>query len=229
MTILQRAYSFDPARFHASLAARVVVDGRIAEARLRDIALEVVAQPTDTTQRALEDLRYDESWIMDEGADCEATDRRGFYWTRWYLCALAAALTPAPSLTERFRPGWFVLDAVLLSTGWTRDDLQQLYAGRPMHTLVEQSGIAAFAGAFPSIDQFGGWLDQLQVHTLAERLRSAERYFSPSYLPAAAAARPVARVAALDVEAVLRGAYADAASLLQAALSRRAALFLVLD
>jgi hypothetical protein len=97
-----------------------------------------------------------------------------------------------------------------------------------MHTLVEQSGIAAFAGAFPSIDQFGGWLDQLQVHALAERLRSAERYFSPSYLPAAAA-RPVARVAGLDLEAVLRGAYTDAASMLQAALSRRAALFLVLD
>lgn len=224
MAVIHRAYTFDPARFHLMLRQDTIDGGVLREDRLLMAAREAVATASPTMRQALEMVRFDEEWVDRPGEDEAAVRAR-----EWYIILLTSTLSSAPSLTHRFPVGWIVLERVLPLAGWTPEDVRRLVRGDRLDTLVASSGDDVFASYFRGVNQVGGWLDVDGAATLRGRLQGAARCFSPSDGFAVEAATPIAALWSRDPHEVLQSVYADVSEMLETAVERRHALFLVLD
>lgn len=220
MAVIHRAYSFDSGLFHRYLQEKTVHQKLLRLDVLLQLAEETVAGASETTQQALEDLRFDDGWF-------ETSDDGVTWSTHWYMIILARHLTPAPSLSNRSPVSWKVLDLTLSTLGWGHAELETLLRGQPLHTLVESSNNPLFVTEFTCINQFGGWLRQSEVRRLYSHLLQTQRLHSRY-----AVSEELSKFALLWSQSpaeMLGQAYADAMEMLTVALDKDEALFVVLD
>jgi len=222
MAIIHRAYSFDPARFHANLESKIVEQGRLRLDVLRDWAADIVANASPTVQQTLKDIRFDDEWL---DASDESVSRSDF----WYMIVLAETLSPMPSLSNRLPVSWRVLREILPYVGWNTAEVELIIRGKWLRTLVESSGNTLFTAEFTTLDQFGGWLSVDDQKTLWSRLLSVEHYFPFPTKELPESFLSFANLWLLSPTEMLEKGFADAREMLQAAIAQNSALLVALD
>jgi hypothetical protein len=187
---------------------------------LLTLAKEIVASASEATRQALNDLRFDSEWL-DTSTD-EAT------WpSYWYMIVLARELIPAPSLSNRSRLSWAVLESFLSQEGWHESQIELLVRGRKLRTLVESSGNPLIVAEFTGINQYGGWLDLDEIGRLYSRLLTVRRDQLVSSIPAGLA--QLASLCSQDPIEMFDKAHADVTEMFETAIARDQALFVILD
>jgi len=211
-----RAYSFDPRKFHAGLATKIIRDHGLRPDLLRGLAVEIATHPSDVTREMLECVRYDEEWLEEDGTNLD----------RWYLIALAGAVAPAPHLNI---PSYNTIKEGLPSLGWRLEDVRELLRETNLDLLPEIYGHEFFHQKFSTdLRQYGGWLDAADASSLLLKLGAVEEQFT---LPAPALVDAVSYYAGFlgaDPRTLIKPAYEKAREMLQAAIGREHALFLSL-
>jgi len=217
MAIVQAAWTFDPTQFHTMLWEKIVVDEQVCFDLLLDLAKAAVANPSEGTRTALEFIRFDEEWL-------DPSDPSPNY---WYLLALSSMLSLAPSLSTRFIPSWRVMKDVLPFARWSETEINQLIRGKSLSSLVLSSGNSLFSETFdfrhPSSE---GWLSFADAQTLLPRLEASQEYFS---LPQSIKAIEWAKFWKRDSRLLLQDSYKDALDMLNTAILRKSALFIVFE
>jgi hypothetical protein len=107
--------------------------------------------------------------------------------------------------------------------------MKLMLRGESLDTLVESSGNDFFINEFRGIGQYGGWLGLEDVKLLLSRLRQVEKHFA---YPNHEAVNILANLAGLWSQSpaeMMSKAYADAIEMLQTAINRNSALFVLLD
>ncbi len=220
---IQTAYTFDPTSFHRELEAKLVVGNQLRLEALHDLAAAIAANPKKETQEVLELLRFDPEWL-------ETPEEEGVsYVDRWYVIALADHLIPAPSLSHRCPVSHLVLQYVLPLLGWSREEWRMLLYGAPLQTLLEASGNALFITELWVVNQYGGWLSLEMVAKLFSHLLLVEDFFPSPLLEAQKEITDLAGWWSRSPVELLNQAYADAHEMLETALARKQALYLLLD
>jgi hypothetical protein len=114
MAIIHRAYTVDAEAFHACLDHQLVKDGQLREDALLRLAARIVQDATEQTLQTLDSFRFDPEWL-------DTSDEEVSHITDWYIIALAEALVPVPSLSNRLLVSHNVLKQFLpWSAGRTR-------------------------------------------------------------------------------------------------------------
>jgi hypothetical protein len=218
MAVVQAAWTFDPAQFHATLVEKIVVDGQVRLDLLLDLAKAAVVNPSEERSKALDFIRFDEEWL-------DPSDPSPNY---WYLLALSSVLSLAPSLSTRFIVGWRVMQDILPLAGWDESEIAQLVRGKSLRSLILSAGNRLFHEAFdfrhPSAE---GWLSLADIQTLLPHLMASQEYFSSNQqsIEAIEWAKPFGK----DFRQLLQDAYADALDMLNTAILRKSALFIVFE
>lgn len=223
MAIIHRAYTFDPVQFHTRLEERVIQHGQLALDALYNLVTTIVANASETTLKALEDMRFNSEWL-------DVSDEEVSRLPNWYMIVLAQALSPAPSLSNRLMSSYGVLERILPIVGWTDAEIRLLVQGNRLHTLVESSGNPLLRDKFYyGVDQFGGWLSLIDIESLLSRLLAIEeRFMSPSPQLIGSLLDFAQWWSQSPIEMISK-AYADAKEMLQTAVERSSALFMILD
>jgi hypothetical protein len=222
MAIIHRAYSFDPIVFHSMLQEKLMKHNQFSLDTVLDLARTIVSNAPENTKRVLEDMRFDDVWL-------DTSDDEISHTNEWYMIALAQNLSPAPSLSNRLQVSHIVLKLILPITGWTDTEVELLLRGQLLDTLVESSGNTFFINEFRGLKQYGGWLSVDDIKSLLFRLQGVERYFSSPSREAEEALAKFAVHWSLSPGEMMRKAYADAREMLQTAIERNSALFVLLD
>lgn len=223
MARIQTAYTFDPGSFHRKLEAKLVTNNQLRLEVLHDLAAAIVANSKEVTQEVLEFLRFDPEWLETQ------EEEEVSYVDRWYVIALADQLTPAPSLSNRCPVSHLVLQYVLPLLGWSREEWRLLLYGAPLQTLLETSGNTLFITELWVINQYGGWLSLEMIAKLLSHLLLAEDFFPSAVLEAKKEITDLAGWWSRSPAELLSQAYADAREMLETALARNQALYLLLD
>jgi hypothetical protein len=219
---IQTAYTFDPISFHRELEAKLVVDNQLCLEALHDLAAAIVANPKEATREVLELLRFDPDWL-------ETQEEETSYVDRWYVIALADQLIPAPSLSHRCPVSHLVLQYVLPLLGWSREEWRMLLYGTPLQTLLEASGNDLFIAELWVVNQYGGWLSLEVVTKVLSHLLLVRDYFPSPLLEARKEITDLVGWWSRSPAELLSQAYADAREMLETALARKQALYLLLD
>ncbi len=142
------AHLFGPQQFHRSLEAKILDHGRLRLDILKDTVTKIVAYASPAVGEALRDMRYDDEWLDNSDPEVSVTDC-------WYMIALAEMLSPTVSLNPLQTGAQQVLAYALPRAGWTVPEIELLFYGKALHTLVESSGNESFVREFHGIDQHG--------------------------------------------------------------------------
>ncbi len=225
MAVIHKSYTFDAKRFHAVISQNAFINYHLDADRLLELARKVVANASVTVQQNLETLRFGSEWL-DTSEDIART-------YLWYLIVLSQELSPTASLSNRYLGSYSVLSLVLPLAGWDSSEIQKLISGRPLHTLPESLDEDFLSDERNFLDQYGGWLSLPEVKLLESRLRAAKNHFSSSATSSidtlTKAASDVSAAYSLSAEERLEKAYADGINMLQEAMNKGEALFIILD
>jgi hypothetical protein len=220
--VVHRAYTFDPLAFHKYLKEKIGSGDNLDLLALQQIASDVVSNASDTTLQILEAIRFDDEWFDTSHPDDSFT-------THWYILALVAALRKAPSLSNRSLFSWELLKLGLPEVGWSEADVKLLVYGELLKTLIESSGDSRFLSEFVGISQFGGWLSLDTIRRLLPKLDISLEALPARQREVRESLAFYAEIQSEDPLVTLRLAFADAAEMLNVAISRNEALFLILD
>lgn len=223
MAILHRAYHFNAHTFHRTLRPTIFTAGAIDEGKLHDAARAVVTPASPVTQDMLIMLRVDRELLDTPEPDVSRTHL-------WYLCLLAQSVQAAPSLSNRFRGSYSILERILPRFGWVPTEVTTLIRGLPLHTLVESSGdLALIAEVRIGLDPYGGWIPLAQArHMLAHLHHHHAAIHTPSDQLQNELSDYAERNNTTPVDLLERG-YADAVEMLQATIATEQDLFIILD
>ena len=213
-----RAWTFDPRAFHVQLEEQIVEDGEVRLDKLLGLVRGVVENASSVAWETLGYMRFDE-----EDLEMPAPNSDEYVAHRWYMFALAPWLLPAPSL-----PGWGALKMVLPLAGWSDEDVRTLIRGQPLGSLARDYGSDTIAAEFGCMGEYG-WLDLIAAEEMSARLTGVrDLFFSP---PQEGMEELVdwAKMISRDPVEMLTVAYNTTQEMLQTALEREEALFLVLD
>jgi hypothetical protein len=222
VAVIHRAYTFDPLAFHQDLQAKLVVDNQLRLEILRDLAISISAHPTETIQQVLIYLEFDSEWFDTDEEDVSYTDK-------WYVLALAEKLSPAPSLSHRCQVSFRVLEDVLPFLGWSPDEIKLLVYGERLHRILELFGHPLFVAEFRCINSYGGWLSTEIAAQLLSHLLLMEDFFPSAALEVRKDIKDLAGWWSRSPADLLSQAYTDAREMLETALARKQALYLLLD
>jgi hypothetical protein len=222
MTIIHTAYRFDPLRFHTLLEEKIIDQGALRLDRLQRWAVELAANASDVMLHVLANMRYGEEWL--DSSD-DSVSKSDF----WYMIVLSQACSPNPSLSNRQRVSWRVLEQVLPVLDWPRPQIDLLIRGEWLHTLVESSGNVLFIDEFTTVDQFGGWLRLSDAQSLLSHLQVNQKQFLSPPSEFIEALSDFAKLWSQSPVEMINKAYADATEMLQTAIDHYEALFVILD
>jgi hypothetical protein len=213
-----RAWTFDPRAFHVQLEEQIVEEGEVRLDKLLRLARGVVENASSVAQEALEFMRFDE-----EDLEMPAPGSDEYVAHRWYMFSLAPWLLPTPSL-----PGWGVLKHVLPLAGWSDEDVRTLIFGQPLGLLARKYGSDTIAAEFGWMWEYG-WLDVSAAEEISARLAEVGDVFFSPLQEGMEELVDWAKMISRDPVEMLTMAYNTTQEMLQTALEREEALFLVLD
>lgn len=218
-SVFHIAYTFDSDSFHSNLKTMIAADNELDLNRLQDLARAYV-ETSPQILGVLQYMRYDESWLDDPDGD-------GSQANLWYTICLASSFHPAPSLNNnRFHGSHYVLENVLPFAGWNRDDILALIHGKPLSTLLDPHKYRVFVEA---LSLYGGCLRQNDIRTVREHLKDSEIHFSPSARSSIEAIEKYANHNNVSPASLLGMAYEDVVEMLETAIQRKEALYLLRD
>jgi hypothetical protein len=211
MAVRHHAYAFDPATYLADVER--MCGGDPARAPVLRASAEGVVRAAGSTQRELLDfLRYDDEWLREDPGEPLRAE--------WLALLLVPRLSALPSLSHREPHAYHALERALPAAGWAPQDASLLVRGEGLDTLPERLGTPALAGTFRRPWPYGGWLPSDEVARLRDALeRVRPRLLRPGP-PEVAALEPWLKGGTRGAEDILPGAFADAAEMLDAAITQ---------
>jgi hypothetical protein len=218
-SIIHIAYTFDSDRFHSELKSKVVVGNQLDIYRLQDLAKAYVKNHTGITD-ILSYMRYDEEWLEDPDGD-------GSQAYLWYTICLTTSFRPAPSLNNnRFHGSHYVLERVLPLAGWNEDDIRALIHGKELSTLLNPQEHKLFV---ENLSLYGGCLSPNDIRAIRMHLEDNKTHFLPAAEHSIEVIEEYAGYNNIPPENILEMAYEDALEMLQTAIQREEALYLLWD
>jgi hypothetical protein len=219
MAVVHRAFTFSPKPFHRRVSEAIAAGQELDLHALHQMAQAALHRATSETWQALEAMRFEPRWLDVSEPDVSHS-------TEWYALLLAQQLTPAPALSRDGFAAFVILRQALPALEWDRGDIHALILGDPLQTLLASAGDSRFTSEFAGIDQYGGWLSQARLRHMSSKLQSAQA--------SAAATAPqvtslLEEIGVFSPAESLRVALTMAHEMVQTALDREQALFLVLD
>lgn len=221
MAIIHRAYTFQAGVFHAQLQRKLAQGVTLFPEYLLDLAKISTRNNSMPVQNILKDIRYDDDWLS-----ISKTDSHTFL---WYMLALANTVDFAPSLSKHFPMGHHILKEVLRQSGWLDKEITLILYGQPLQTLVESAGSVFLAQELVGVDQFGGWLNLDTIIPLLARLQETANPFNFPHREILEKVADFATTWDSEPKNLLLTVYEDANAMLQTAIDRQSALFLILD
>lgn len=219
MTMAHAAWTFDPGQFHSSLEKAVLQNNTLNEEKLLALAKMSLSNPSPSLSKALDFMRFDDDWF-DPSIDIA---------TNSYVIILASMLSLAPSLSDHFVNGYQVLEVVLPLAGWTEAETNELLRGHSLRRLVLESWNTTFISKFGvHVIPYGGWLKLSHVETLLSHLQSSKIFFDQ---PSQGLLKAIewSKYKRENLAQTLQDAYSDAKEMLQTAINRKSALFMIID
>ncbi len=218
-SIFHVAYTFDSNSFHSELKAKAIRDNELDLNRLQSLAKAYVENFEGITD-ILSYMRFDESWLEDPDGD-------GSQAYLWYMVCLATAFHSAPSLhNNRFHGSHYVLERILPLAGWNEDDSNALIHGKRLSALLDPHEYKLF---LENLSLYGGCLSLKDIQTLWMQLKNSRAHFLPSARQSIAVIGEYAGYNNIPPATVLEMAYEDATEMLQTAIQREEALYLLRD
>lgn len=218
------AYSFDVILFHNNLYNIVIDRNDFSEDKLLSYIISIITNNSDDTRKILDNLRFDKEWLNTSDPEISKTDK-------WYMVALAEALRPIPSLSNRTQFSYIVLRRILPISGWSSNEIQVLTQGQFLHTMLENLGIELFIRNFLGIDQFGGWVSFENAKSFLSKLEDTKQFFSDQifYTEALKAIEEMASFYNKPSEELFKNSLNDALDMLKEAVFRKHSIFMFID
>lgn len=218
-SIFHVAYTFDSDSFHSDLKARVIRNNQLDLNSLQGLAKTYIENIKGITD-ILSYMRYDESWLEDPDGD-------GSQAYLWYMVCLASSFHSAPSLNNnRFHGSHYVLEHILPLAGWNGDNINALIHGKQLIALLDPQEYRPFV---ENLSLYGGCLGLNNIRTLQAHLHNSKTYFLPSTKQSIEAIEEYAGHNNIPPINILKMAYEDAIEMLQTAIQRKEALYLLRD
>lgn len=134
MTMLYKAWTFDPGAFHHWLDPQVIVEGDFSSLLLRDVAMKVASSddPTVVEYLACFGLGRDDEEAWDEVFHDWVSD----HWADWYVFTMAGHMRPCPrpSMATYDRLQWLL---PMSQSWWNAYSTAQLLDGLSLRWIVE--------------------------------------------------------------------------------------------
>jgi hypothetical protein len=219
MAVLHRAFTFSPEPFHRRMAEAIAAGQELDLRALHQMAQAALHRATSETWQALEAMRFEQRWLDVSEPDLPHS-------TEWYALLLAQELTSAPGLSRDGVAAFAILRQALPALEWEQGDIDALIFGDPLQTLLASAGDARFTSEFAGIDQYGGWLSQTRLRHMSSKLQSAQ---SSAAATAPQITNLLEEIGVFSPAESLRVSLTMAQVMVQTAMDREQALFLVLD
>lgn len=219
MAPIHLAYTFDSDRIHDLLIKEIIRNGILDLQLLREQAVSIVQNASEETKHILATLGYDDEWLDDPEEDQSQT-------SPWYMIHLASVFEPCPSLSNNRFLGYYVLEKILPIAGWTRTEIIELIHGKRLASLLEKPTHKILLNA---VVLLGGCLSQKDIETILFHLKSSASVFTSPSSKVKEVLNTLTDPNNPQPERLLSQAYQDAVDMLETALSRNHALYLIYD
>jgi len=222
MGVFHIAFQFYATDFHKRLQNQMLIDGNWYPEYARALARKIISKAPPDALETLMSFRFDTSWLTyEEVEDSTPTD--------WYVIFLTTMLTKSPSLSNRFVGNYEILRKLLPVAGWSLEEINKLLIGRNLNTLVEASENRILIENITGLEQYGGWLDAVDIQSLLKQFVEVKDLF---YSPSPSALDRIAHFSSLwntEPRALARLAYLDGFEMLSTANQAGSDLFLILE
>ena len=220
MGIAHKAYTFDPKSFHNRLEQKVIVGDSLDLNRFQEFAKEVVQNADEETMEVLNILGFDDEWL----------DNPEDYWSgdEWYMVALTESLRKAPSLSNRMKISYRVLEMTLALTGWRSGQIARLLTGDNLRTLISASQCRPLIHEYCGSIYYGGWINNDLLNIFLGLLHKTKSTRERLKAALVGAISDWCNSIGIEPESALHAAYADAEDMLNTAAEINEALFVSL-
>jgi len=222
MSIIHRAYTFDAKDFHRMLEQRTIRNENLDLKMFQCYAKEIFQNADEDTLNILDNFRFDEEWLIMED-DIWPGDN-------WYITCLVNSLITAPSLSNRIRWSYRILEMTLPLIGWDSRKITRLIEGDDLHLLLLESGSKPLISAFGCCRSipYGGWLSNRLVKLFYELLNETKSSLDIESETIIGAITPYCRSIGINPEKAIHAAYSDLDEMLTTAINRNHDLIVLL-
>jgi hypothetical protein len=223
MAVLHKAYTIQRAPFLAGLQGRCGTPGGLLDtARLTEWARGVAKAPSPTVSAILEGLGFDVAWLTPPSG--QPLDPR-----LAFLVILAAAVEPAPGLSNRLASSYHVLEIALPILGWDKQDADRLRVGDGFAAIEKEAGIDPTAPRYMTLGRQYGWLRRNDARNLLSRLEQERPAFAQPSEPLCAALAAQVHAVGRPAPELSAAAHADALDMLRASQERNSDVLLLME
>ncbi len=223
MAIIHFAYTFPSDEFHTMLKAKIVFNDKIDLRVLHDLAATTFEHASDELKQIFDDMRCDETWLEDP-------DNDGSPAYLWYTLVLYSIMREAPSLSNnRFHGSHIILEDGLPYAGWSNEEIYKLLFGKGIDAILSRNEFQVFAR---DLSLHGGCLSQSDIKSLLSHIHESEDILLGQAQEIGKASNLInkfAKANSLELNEALQMACDDAVEMLETALDRDEALYVLRD